>query len=217
MVKLSYDIEFSSIIINERRIFPNIFDLQINVNTLTEDSYEQNVAFRRILFFIQEIIDRSIFIYEKNPIFPALKETLKNNHFVVLPEEPYDQIIGFMLYNKLSAITEERFELDSLIISSKDSNNIMYTIDDLNIFDGEEDSEIENWWNLSELTSTNDEKEIESNIDWEDVDLGWEYIEEGECNCEDDEPEVVFAPEKKNNSIFILEGGKSSKEPKDEK
>lgn len=219
-VKLSYDIDFSAIIVDEHKIFPNTFKVQINVFTAIDDGYEQNIAFQRILFFIKEMLEKSIFIKNDNPNLSILKDTFKNNHIILLPAEPYDQIIGFILYNKLMAITEDRFELDNIIIGSKEADFIMYTIDDLNDFDLDETTV--NWWNNSSLTASNDPKEIESNVSWEDVDLGWDYIDCDECTLNknensSEEPEVIFAPEKRINKIFILEGGKSPKEPKNEK
>jgi len=199
-VKLSYDIDFVAIVIDERKMFPNTFNLQINVITATDDSYEQNVAFQRILFLIKEIFNNSIFINYKNPNLLAIKQLLGNNHFIILPEDPYDQVIGFILFHKITAITEGKFEVDTITISSKDSDNIIYTIDDFSDFDNLENDK-EQWWDRSDI-STNSILE-ENNITWKDLDLAWKVDEDG--------TEIVFPADRKIPSIFILEGGKDIK------
>jgi hypothetical protein len=202
--KIGCDLEFSAIIVNDDKIYPNNFKLSLNLITATEDNYQQNVAYQRIMFLIEEIVNNSIIVTTENPILEDITDIFNNNHFMILPDEPYDQVLGYILFNKISAIMEERLIIDNLIISSN-LNNIKYTIDEFNEF--EEDEElIEHWWDRSDISCSDDPNEIECNISWEDIDMEWE-----EPTDEEEPTEIVFNPEKKTASISILEGGKSLK------
>jgi len=202
--KIGCDLEFSAIIVNADKIYPNNFKLSLNLITATEDNYQQNVAYQRIMFLIEEIVNNSIIVTTENPILEDITDIFNNNHFMILPDEPYDQVLGYILFNKISAIMEERLIIDNLIISSN-LNNIKYTIDEFNEF--EEDEElIEHWWDRSDISCSDDPNEIECNISWEDIDMEWE-----EPTDEEEPTEIVFNPEKKTASISILEGGKSLK------
>jgi hypothetical protein len=203
-VKLSYDMDFSAIIIDDTRMVPTTFNVSINVITATENGAHQNIAFQRILFFINEILRNSVIINAKNPIILDVFKMFPRNHFCVIPDDPYEQLIGFILFHKLSAITEEKLEIDRIIISSNTSNDIMYTIDDFNDFESEDTDKID-WWNRSDITCSEDDK-LTAAIAWDDIDLNWDY------NPEDDEVEFqqepTFSQLKKNPSIVVLDGGK---------
>src|ERR1035441_330722 len=115
-IKLSHDVDFSAVIVDGDRIFPNFYKLKINLITLTENSSYQNVAIQRILIFLQEIFDGSILCNIKNINANKLIRIAKNSRVILLPEEPYDQIIAMILFHKLYAIVEGNFEIDSVII-----------------------------------------------------------------------------------------------------
>jgi hypothetical protein len=223
-VRLSYDLNFSAIICDGDRLLPNRYTMKVNVITATENSNYQNIALQRILFFMREIFENSIILNSENPHILKLSEMFGNNHLVFLPEEPYDQILGIMLFQKFSAITEENFEIESVIIGSELSDNIMYTIEDYNNFPDYAyitDEHPTAWWDRSDIT-TADIKQTADNISWKDLDLDWDTIYadilENTSNDEDEELlEIIFDPEtkKKNPKIFVLEGGIKKDDDKD--
>ena len=174
-VKLSHDISFSAVVVDGNRIFrANLYTIKLNIITATENRTYQNVALRRILFFINEIFNGSILINIKNPNVTKLIKIAKDSQIIQLPDEPYDQIIGMILFDKLSVITEENLAIESIAIGSHIAKDLFYTVDDFEDF--EYDSSIENppWWMRSDTSVTNDTK-ILANIDtWSDLNLDWE-------------------------------------------
>ena len=207
-VKLSYELDFPVIIVDDSKLLANSYNLKMNLITATENNYHQNIAFQRILFFIREIFENSILIHSENPNLIDILKLFENNHYCILPEEPYDQAIGYLLFHKLSAITEGKLEIENIIISSDLSDGVMYTIDDFNIFESTEDKNSSKllWWDRSDIT-TADGEGIPANISWEDIDLSWDSPLETDVP---DDVELVFTPEKKSTtpSIIVLDGGK---------
>ena len=66
--KLANDFSFSAVIIDGSNIFPNFYNIKINMETMTENNNYQNIAIQRILVFLQEMLDGCIFCSENNPI-----------------------------------------------------------------------------------------------------------------------------------------------------
>ena len=222
-VKLSYNFDLPAIVVEDQKILPNRYNIHLNLTTATEDINHQNIAFERILFMINEIFSNTVFISGDNENLEQIVTVLPKNHFTILPEDPYDHIIGIMLYHKFSAITEEKFEINELIIGSTLSKDVKYTIDEFNEFD-EEDceccadcEECANdtipWWDRSDITTIDFESDdTEDNISWDDIELNWDFVDE-EKNTE-----IIFTPNKK--TVFtVINGGPDKndedKEPKD--
>lgn len=212
-VKLSYTLDFSAIVSNHDRLLPNRYTMEVNIITATENNNYQNIAFQRILFFVREIFEDSIFINAENPILSKIADVFGSNHLVLLPDDPDEQIIGIMLFHKFSAITEGNFEIESVIIGSELTDNLMYTVDDFSDFPQYSlitDERPIPWWNRSDI-STADINQISEEITWEDIDLNWDRIEESESidsNIENELEIIVDCEEQKSNSkFFVLEGG----------
>ena len=216
-VKLSYDIDFSAVVLEKDRVFPNFYTVQINLLTQTENSQHQNIAFRRIQFFFREIFDNGILLNESNPKFQEILALWGPNRLVTLPEEPYEQILGFILYHKLSAITEGNFAIDSIVIGSKSTDNLMYTIDSFENFDlfTESESKEIKWWDKADL-STADIPQLSGALTWTDVDLDWDTdLDEDENDNEVDfipEPDIVVRPAKPPSVVVLDDDSKTDDE-----
>jgi len=189
-VRLKHEVTFSSVVFDGPVIFPNNFHVEINLITETENTTRQNIAIQRVLFFICDILEGCILIDKDNPNLNKLKKISGGTMIVELPGEPRDQLIGILLYHKLCAITEDNFEIDTLIIGSDRFNNLSYTIDDFGEFgiDGTP------WWDREDLTICERKSHPLNKLNWADIDLDWDSGDKVQNN-------------EGNNKVEILEGG----------
>lgn len=103
--------------------YVNMYDMQLQFNVLNESIREQNIALDRIKYLMQECIEHSIMIYESETA--TIEKYLDADLRVcTLPEEPYDQIIGIMLLEKINAITEGRLVATDITIGSTMSDGV---------------------------------------------------------------------------------------------
>lgn len=202
-IKLSYNIRFSAVVVDGLQIFPNTYTVKLNMLTGTENRTHQNVALHRVAFFVNEIFNQSLLISINNPIVTKLSKLIKDSQIIKLPDDPYDQIIGMILFDKLSAIAEEKLLFESILIGSHITPELFYTVDDFEIF------ELENvekpWWERSDLTVTDDPKLLTDTNTWKDLNLDWDANN-------DDDKKIEFMLELEDGTIppdvVVLDGGK---------
>lgn len=162
--------------------YMNIYDIDLHFNVETENIKEQNIALERIKFYLTACLENSIFVHEKEE--DAIEKYMAANLKVsILPEEPYDQIVGIMLMTKLNAITEGRLVISDINISSRMSDGVscMYSIEEnLGPF------HLKDWWSENN-TKINDYKyspknqkilKLMKHTDWADVYLNWDNADE---------------------------------------
>lgn len=162
----------------------NTFNFTLSIYVETDDPREQHIAIERIIYFLQEKINNSIFIFrEEKKIIELYKKA--NLNTILLPEEPYDQIVGMVLLLKLNAIMENKMHITDLNIESALSDGVRFTIVNEiaeNILDNDE------WYNRNSLeTQTinqSDAKVVKLFEDcWAEVGLIWkEKKEKGKQN-----------------------------------
>jgi len=160
----------------------NIYDIDLHFNVETENIKEQTIALERIKFYLSECLENSIFVYDKEE--DAIERYLSANLKVsVLPEEPYDQIVGIMLMTKLNAIAEGRLVITDISISSRMSDGVSCMQD---IEDNIGPFVVKDWWNENN-TKINSYKYSPKNkkilkltklVEWSDVFLNWDKTEE---------------------------------------
>ncbi len=157
----------------------NEYSLTLDLITNTVDSVEQNIAFDRVNYFIDNIVSNAVFVCDTD------LDTSKHLHsagirVITLPEEPYDQIVGLALYAKLNAIMEQRMFITDCEISSRNGRHVSY-------MHAAEESigpfELPGWWNDSGLTFCNKKllardkkvvKLVKSEDSWRNFNLDWE-------------------------------------------
>lgn len=149
-IQIHKDFTFLAAIHFEKKFMLNLYELSAQMEVLTENVREQNIAIERMNYFLGTYIEDAIFIEDTE------KEAIQNYNNAgiktcVIPEEPYDQIIGMILVNKCNAIMENRIVINQIIFGSKLSNLIKFSIDG-------EVSKLEypenNWYNKNTLTVT---------------------------------------------------------------
>jgi hypothetical protein len=124
-VRLQFPVNFTAGIFYNGKMQMNNYTAKLYMMTNTPDGDANNIAFERVKHFIYNELDSSIFIsvdYEeqcKKYLDAGIKIT-------TFPGDPVDQLVGIMLYYKLSAIIEERMIIGEVELSSILGDGLIY-------------------------------------------------------------------------------------------
>jgi hypothetical protein len=153
--------------------------LGIEITTNTTNTYNQNIALDRLHFFINEIVNSSIFISSDH--LKQIRDYAKAGlNIIELPMEPYDQAINLALMQKFNSICEQNVIITEVDITSSLSDGISYQT---NLTDPRGEFTKNGWWNDSELNwydrnILNNNKEsivrLDKRLTWQEVHLQWE-------------------------------------------
>jgi hypothetical protein len=154
----------------------NSYTVKLFILTNSSDGTINNIALDRIKYFVYREMDSTIFINNKEEDQCRLYLDA-NIKITTIPEEPIDQLVGIMLFNKLTAIVEDKLIIDEIEISSGLGDGIVYihsqeeNVDDL---------VIPEWWSTSDLAHCDaaflddDEYITLANMTiWRDLELQW--------------------------------------------
>jgi hypothetical protein len=164
------------------------FEFMVNTGTITE----QNIAMDRVTYFISEKLDNSIFILQTD--IDNIQKLLDTNiNLVLLPEEPFDQMIAVMLMSKINAILEDRLIATDITLTSRLSDGVTFMH---GIEEGLGPFSLNGWWSdSSPNTVTKPLKSKSKKIvkltkhvhSWDELDLSWV-----ESKKQNNSAEVVF-------------------------
>jgi hypothetical protein len=173
--------------------YMNSYDVDITFNVESESIQEQNIALERVKYFLQDCLEHSIFVYEKED--QAINKYLDADLKVcTLPEQPYDQVVGIMLLVKLNAIAEGRLVPTDISIGSRMSDGVSC------LHSLEEDTgpfKQRGWWNDSSTKINNHIQKSKNKkilkitkykAEWNDLYLAWPSDENTDSGAE-----IVFA------------------------
>lgn len=173
--------------------YMNSYDVDITFNVESESIQEQNIALERVKYFLQDCLEHSIFVYEKED--QAINKYLDADLKVcTLPEQPYDQVVGIMLLVKLNAIAEGRLVPTDISIGSRMSDGVSC------LHSLEEDTgpfKQRGWWNDSSTKINNHIQKTKNKkilkitkykAEWNDLYLAWPSDENTDLGAE-----IVFA------------------------
>ena len=175
--RIQKDFQFVSGMYYENEFYMNIYDIDINCTVESDSIQEQNIALDRIKYFIHVVLENAVFVHDVNTdIIEQLNDAgLK---ICVIPEEPYDQIIGIMLLVKLNAIAEGRLLIHDIQITSKMSDGVscLHSIEENTGPFGNK-----GWWRENNLKIINkmikSKKKIvkltKSVNNWDELSLNW--------------------------------------------
>ena len=190
--RIQKDFHFVSGIHLENEFYMNVYEIDLHFNVTSDNIIQQNVALDRIKYMFGAVIENSIFVYEKDTI-TIEKFDNADLKLCLLPEEPYDQIIGIVLFTKINAITEGRLELTDIRISSKLCDGVSYLH---SVEENVGPFNLKGWWNDNGPIFSNKLKNKSKKIvkltklynTWDDLNLGWE-----QKKPESFSNEIVFA------------------------
>jgi len=173
-IQIQKDFTFMTAIHFESKYMVNLYELSAKMEVCTEDVREQNIAIERMNYFLTGQIEDVIFVQDTE------KEAIQNYtnagiKVCVIPEEPYDQIIGMLLINKCNAIMEGRIIITEITFGSKLSNLIKFNIQgDIAKLEYPEDS----WYNKNTLALADKNKKdkivtLFDKNNWAELELTW--------------------------------------------
>ena len=117
---------FSALLVSDRYERPtiNTYSIKMEFTALAEDNHQHNVAYQRMKFWMHDIMDSCVLISQDNPDIKSWQET--GSRILIMPEDPVDQLVGIMLYSKLSAITEPHIMIDQVSVASPLDDDVIY-------------------------------------------------------------------------------------------
>lgn len=157
----------------------NEYHLTLALVTNTLSSVEQNIAFDRVGYYVDEILNNAVFVQSSDAEACRLLNTA-GLRIITLPEVPYDQIIGLAMFAKLNAIMEGRLVItDSDIFSTRGKGvSYLHSADEaLGPF------ELPGWWNQADISHCDkviptENKKIVKLVTkeptWRHINLDWE-------------------------------------------
>lgn len=186
--RLRKDWTWLSVLVWDGKPGINTYYASTELATVTDDQYEQAIAYQRMRWFMNDVLSQTVLIQDNDPMLPIYRET--GFRILALPEAPVDQIIGMMLYSKLNAIMQKRMIVVSVDVSSWQGDDMIYMHDmddDLIALDRA------GWWNDSRPIWTTQENRksnviaLEEMTEWSRLGMGWEQSQDSADN------NVVFA------------------------
>lgn len=176
--RIEKDFFFQAAVRFEENFYINLYDFTLSMLVETENIREQNIAIERLDYFIHSVLENSVFVckQETKAIDAYEKAGIK---VCTTPEEPYDQIISFIILLKLNAIMENKLYITDMIFGSKLSDGIKFSVVPeiaSNIFkeDAWYNSPCSNIKSIEKTTKSKDKvvKLFQYN-DWADIGLSW--------------------------------------------
>lgn len=150
-VRLQYNLEFAGAIHMDGVLQLNQYQVNLNLETRSNDRHAINVAMDRLKCFVNSVMADAVFVNQKESDLCEILDMVGAN-VVTLPDEPVDQIVGLMLFCKLNAIMEGVMIVTALDICSTLGDDVWYE-------HTEEDAvgplAQDGWWNLPDTTHNN--------------------------------------------------------------
>jgi hypothetical protein len=171
--------EFLSGLHFEEDFYVNQYFVDVYFDVESDSIREQNIALDRIKYFLNHNLQNSVFVDSKETE-TVEKYMNAGMRVCTLPEEPYDQIIGIMLFVKLNSIAEGRLLITDINISSGMSDEVTCCF---NSEDSIGPFVTKGWWNhrspkINNFTGTSKGKKVvkisKTKADWSDLGLNWE-------------------------------------------
>jgi hypothetical protein len=190
-VRLQYTFPFTAGVYWNDQLIMNGYFLRAYMVTNVTEAELTNTAFERLKYFVNEIIDSTVFMNSVNQ--EAIERyTAAGISVTTLPNEPVDQIVGVMLFHKLNAIMEGRISMIETEISSHLGDNMVYIHSENEVTT---DMVIPDWWTSPDLAHNDLTTGTGDNIfaipysgpTWRDLDLAWPNEETKETG------NIVFA------------------------
>ena len=195
--RLDYQTDFLAAIYWNDQVMFNQYHIDIKMRTVSMDSEENNIALDRIRYIIDEVMSNSVFVDGDDRATIKKLETA-GVKVVTLPEIPVDQIVGMMLFCKLTSVTEDHMEIGQLSIRSRLGEGIVYHQD---ASESVGPFEAPGWWRdpepKTQTTGTSAGKvvKLQKSVTWRDLDLHWpddeEHSDEAETTVADSSKTVV--------------------------
>jgi hypothetical protein len=173
--RLEYHTGFTAAIYWEDQVLFNKYLIKLEMRTVTMDNDDHNISLERIKHIIDDLMNNAVFVHEQDR--PAIRKLETAGLRVIsLPEIPVDQIIGMMLFSKISAVVQRHIDITQIKISSDLGEGMIYLQDQdesLGPF------ELPGWWQDSEpwaqapVSAAGKIVKLQRSRTWRDLGLNW--------------------------------------------
>ena len=153
----------------------NYYTVDVDMLTATVDIVEQNIAFLRLRYIIEDTLSDIVFINQTEiDTIRSMKQA--GIRVAVLPEDPVDQIVGMVLHTKLSLVVEDRIIIRGIRLQSVKGDDIVYEHNEVEFnpfFDRH------GWWSTIDPADTetvdtpNNVTAITAARRWRDLGMSW--------------------------------------------
>jgi hypothetical protein len=176
-VKIGYTSHFIAGVWWDDRLIMSTYTATFKMITATDNAADTNIALDRLKYIVEEYLPDSVFIKETNSDQIELLQAA-GIKTIAMPEEPVDQIIGMMLYSKISAVMDGRILLRSVMLSSTAGDDVIYEHD---LSESTAPFDQPGWWTQpTPVCETETQQDTETNLFvlsstnlWRDLGLEW--------------------------------------------
>lgn len=121
------DISFFAAVHFENQFLINLYECDMSMLVHTDDPREQRIAIDRLVYFVSNYLQNSIIVSGQDKTAIEKYEAAGMSTCIV-PEEPFDQILGLVFLNKFNSIMEERCEITNMTFGSRLSDYIKFDV-----------------------------------------------------------------------------------------
>ena len=196
-VKIGYTTQFIAAVWWNGKMIMSNYDVTFKLITAGMDPANTNTALDRLKYMIEEYLIDVVFV-NHTEVDQIKKLKAAGIKVVVMPEEPVDQIIGMMLYSKISAVMEGHMLVRGVMLSGTAGDGVVYEHDST---ESVAPFDQPGWWNSTDPhcempTKRSPEKVfvIAASNQWRD--LGLEWVDNNKPS--EDGNVLVFTEFKKN-------------------
>ena len=198
LTDLEWNTEFTSTILLHDSIVPNSYSIQIKFNSNTDNINNQNRAFDRMKYFFQSLMNNGLIMNYKNVNADTLSQYA--DKIIMIPEEPFDQIMVAIIHSKLINIVEANIQITEVKLDSWQGDNVVYTSEAFGItklFTEGDFGDIQ-WWQHTKPITFNPSDPDYKIPEWKDFNLEFDKNKEKPQNKK----------KKKKFNPTIIDGGK---------
>ena len=194
-VKIGYTTQFIAAVWWNNSLVMSTYNVTFKLITAGMNPANTNTALDRLRYMVEEYLNDRVFI-NHTEVDQIKRLQAAGINVVIMPEEPVDQIIGMMLYSKISAVMEGHMLVRGVLLSSTAGDSVIYEHDNSESLDP---FNAVGWWNSATPVCEEEKKSREKIVkitagnQWRELGLEW---------IDDSEPEdatvLVFSEFKKH-------------------
>lgn len=161
--------------IYSNRFYTNQYHIALAMTTNSTSDINHNVCLGRIDHVLHDVFQNSVFLDSSQTEYITNLANCKIST-CALPAEPFDQIIGMMLYCKLTAVLENRMIINDLDLCSLRGDEVWFKHNQHeNIGVLAQDG----WWHDAAPAGQIERRRdrvvsLQATVSWRDLDLSWE-------------------------------------------
>lgn len=123
-----WETQFDATVVIDDCVYPNNYKVKISFVPKVSDIKLQNNSFERVKYILNNICENSVIISPASDLKSVFFKMPINK--ILLPGNPYDQLLGICLYQKINSISGKFIHFESLMVDSKLGDHVQYTVDD---------------------------------------------------------------------------------------